>query len=204
MTTKNGETDVTMRKLTAALALASMCAFASAAYAENYEIDGQHAWVTFTIKHGIYGTAHGQFDAVKGAIVMDKADPSKSSVKAELDVSSVHTAYDQRDSDLKGPDFFNAAEFPAISFESTKVEKVSDKTGKVTGNLIISGVSKEITLDVTLVNEAPAPWDATLTKAAFTATGKVSTADFPMAKAAAGFGLGPDVDIVIDLEAVKK
>jgi len=105
---------------------------------------------------------------------------------------------------LKGPDFFNAAEFPAISFESTKVEKVSDKTGKVTGNLTISGVSKEITLNVTLVNEAPAPWDATLTKAAFTATGKVSTADFPMAKAAAGFGLGPDVDIVIDLEAVKK
>ncbi|TGR15880.1 polyisoprenoid-binding protein, partial [Mesorhizobium sp. M1C.F.Ca.ET.196.01.1.1] len=59
---------------------------ASAAYADNYEIDGQHAWVTFTIKHGIYGIAHGQFDGVKGAIVMDKADVSKSSVKAELDV----------------------------------------------------------------------------------------------------------------------
>ncbi|QKC85390.1 polyisoprenoid-binding protein [Mesorhizobium sp. NZP2077] len=177
---------------------------ASAAHADNYEIDGQHSWVTFTIKHGIYGIAHGQFDAVKGAIVMDKADPSKSNVKAEIDVGSVHTAFDQRDNDLKGPDFFNAAEFPTISFESTKVEKVDDKTGKVTGNLTISGVAKEISLDVTLRNEAPAPWDATLTKAAFTATGKISTADFPMAKAADGFGLGPEVDIVIDLEAVKK
>ncbi|WP_245518347.1 MULTISPECIES: YceI family protein [unclassified Mesorhizobium] len=192
------------RKLIAALAFIGASAMASGAHADNYEIDGQHSWITFTIKHGIYGIAHGQFDAVKGAIVMDKADPSKSSVKADIDVGSVHTAFDQRDNDLKGPDFFNAAEFPAISFESTKVEKVDDKTGKVTGNLTISGVAKEITLDVTLRNEAPAPWDATLTKAAFTATGKVSTADFPMAKAADGFGLGPEVDIVIDLEAVKK
>jgi polyisoprenoid-binding protein YceI len=188
----------------AALVFVGASALASAAQAENYEIDGQHAWVTFTIKHGIYGVAHGQFDAVKGAIVIDKADPSKSSVKAEIDVGSVHTAFDQRDSDLKGRDFFNAAEFPTISFESTKVEKVDEKTGKVTGNLTISGVSKEVTLDVKLLNEAQAPWDATLTKAAFSASGKVSTADFPMAKAADGFGLGPDVDIVIDLEAIKK
>ncbi|WP_246688493.1 MULTISPECIES: YceI family protein [unclassified Mesorhizobium] len=192
------------RKLIAALAFAGASMLTSAAFADNYEIDGQHAWVTFTIKHGIYGIAHGQFDAVKGSIVMDKADVTKSSVKAEIDVGSIHTAFDQRDNDLKGPDFFNAAEFPAISFESTKVEKVDDKTGKVTGNLTISGVSKEVTLDVKLLNEAPAPWDATLTKAAFSATGKVSTADFPMAKAAGGFGLGPEVDIVIDLEAVKK
>ena len=55
-----------MRKLTAALAFASIGAFASAAHADNYEIDGQHAWVTFTIKHGIYGIAHGQFDARQG------------------------------------------------------------------------------------------------------------------------------------------
>ncbi|TPO04752.1 YceI family protein [Mesorhizobium sp. B1-1-5] len=188
----------------AALAFAGASALTSAANADNYEIDGQHAWITFTIKHGIYGIAHGQFDAVKGAIVMDKADPTKSSVKAEIDVGSVHTAFDQRDSDLKGPDFFNAAEFPTIGFESTKIEKLDDKTGKVTGTLTISGVAKEITLDVKLLNEAPAPWDATLTKAAFSATGKISTADFPMAKAADGFGLGPDVDILIDLEAIKK
>jgi polyisoprenoid-binding protein YceI len=195
---------MTLRNTIAALAFIGASTLAFGAHANTYEIDGQHSWITFTIKHGIYGIAHGQFGAASGTIVMDKADLSKSSVKAEIDVGSVHTAYDQRDSDLKGPDFFNAAEFPKISFESTKVEKVDDTIGKVTGNLTISGVAREITLDVKLVNEAPAPWDATLTKAAFTATGKVSTADFPMAKAAAGFGLGPDVDIVIDLEAIKK
>ena len=169
---------MTPKKLIAALAFAGASMLAVSAHADTYEIDGQHAWVTFTIKHGIYGIAHGQFDTVKGAIVMDKADVTKSSVKAEIDVGSVHTAFEQRDSDLKGPDFFNAAEFPTISFESTKVEKVDDKTGKVTGNLTISGVSKEITLDVKLLNEAPAPWDATLTKAAFSATAKLSAADF--------------------------
>lgn len=193
-----------IRRLTGILAFAGAMALTGTAYADNYEIDGQHAWVTFTIKHGIYATAHGQFGGVTGAIVMDKADPSKSSVKAEIPIESLRTAFDQRDSDLKGPDFFNAAEFPSITFESTKVEKVDDKTGKVTGNLTISGVAKEIVLDVVLVNEAPAPWDGTLTKAAFSARGKISTEDFPMAKAAAGFGLGPDVEVAIDIEAVKK
>ena len=177
---------------------------ALAAHADNYAIDGQHSWITFTIKHGIYAVAHGQFDTVSGDIVFDKKNVAKSSVKAEIAVDSIHTAFDQRDSDLKGPDFFNAAEFPKITFDSTKVDKVGEQEGKVTGNLTIGGVSKEVTLDVVLVNEAPAPWDATLTKAAFTATGKLSTNDFSLGKAAAGFGLGPDVEIVLDLEAVKK
>jgi polyisoprenoid-binding protein YceI len=193
-----------MRNIIGAAVFAGASLLALSAHADTYAIDGQHAWVTFTINHGIYSTAHGQFDTVAGEIVMDKGDVTKSSVKAELDVNSIHTAFEQRDSDLKGPDFFNAAEFPKITFESTKVEKVDDKTGKVTGNLTIGGVSKEVTLDVTLVNEAPAPWDATQIRAAFSAKGKVSTADFPMAKAAAGFGLGPDVQIAIDLEGVKK
>lgn len=193
-----------IRKLTGILAFAGAMTFAGVAHADNYEIDGQHAWVTFTIKHGIYATAHGQFGAVSGAIVMDKTDPSKSSVKAEIAVDSLRTAFDQRDADLKGPDFFNAAEFPTVTFESTRVEKVDEKTGKVTGNLTISGVSKEIVLDVVLINEAPAPWDASLTKAAFSAKGRISTDDFPMAKAAAGFGLGPEVEVVIDIEAVRK
>lgn len=193
-----------LKTIMGALAFAGAAALAGAAWADDYEIDGQHAWVTFTIKHGIYGIAHGQIDAASGQIVFDKDDVTKSSVKAELDVNTIHTAFDQRDNDLKGPDFFNAAEFPKITFESTKVEKVDDKTGKVTGNLTISGVSKEITLDVTLLNDAVAPWDANLTKAAFTARATLSTNDFPMAKAAAGFGLGPDVEVVIDLEATKK
>jgi len=188
----------------AALTLIGASMLPLGAQADTYAIDGQHGWVTFTIKHGIYGIAHGQFYAVSGEIVMDKTAPSKSSVKAQIGVDSLHTAYDQRDSDLKGPDFFNAAEFPKIGFESTKLEKAGDKTGKVTGNLTISGVSKPVTLDVTLLNEAPAPWDPKLTKAAFTATTKLSTADFPMSAAATKFGLGPEVDVVIDVEAIKK
>src|SRR5574337_188141 len=199
------ERTVRIQRLLGAIILVGASSLASGARADNFAIDGDHAWVTFTIKHGIYGIAHGQFDGgVSGEIVMDKADPSKSSVKASIDVDSIHTAYAQRDSDIKGPDFFNAAEFPKITFESTHVEKVGDNTGKVTGNLTISGVSKEVALDVTLLNEAPAPWDPKLTKAAFSAKGKLSAADFPMSAAAAKFGLGPEVDVVIDVEAIKK
>lgn len=193
-----------LKSTIATLAFLAGTLLAGAANADNYEIDVQHSWITFKIKHGIYAVSHGQLSGVTGAIVFDKADPAKSSVKAEIDLNSLHTGFEQRDADLKGPDFFNAAEFPTVSFESSKIEKVDDKTGKVTGNLTIGGVAREIVLDVTLVNEAPAPWDANLVKAAFSATGTVSTADFPMAKAAAGFGLGPEVQVAIDIEATKK
>src|SRR5574337_1177009 len=172
------ERTVRIQRLLGAIILVGASSLASGARADNFAIDGDHAWVTFTIRHGIYGVAHGQFDGgVSGQIVMDKADPSKSSVKASIDVGAIHTAYAQR---------------------------VSDNKGRVSGELTISGVSKEVTLDVTLLNEAPAPWDPKLTKAAFSAKGQLSAADFPMSAAAAKFGLGPEVDVVIDVEAIKK
>ncbi len=172
--------------------------------ADTYEVDPQHAWVGFTVNHAGWSTAHGLFKTVSGEIQFDKADVGKSSVSITVDAASISTNFDQRDADLQSPDFLNSAEFPQITFTSTKVEKTGDKTGKVTGDLTIAGVMKPLTLDVTWNSEAPLPWDAKTIKTGFTATGKFNVVDEFGMKKAAEYGLGPEIAVNIDVEAIKK
>jgi polyisoprenoid-binding protein YceI len=182
-------------------ALAASTQFAAAA--DTYKIDPQHAWVSFAINHAGWSSAIGKFRTFSGDIVFDKDDVTKSSVKAEIDATSVDTNFADRDRDLNSPDFLNTAEFPKITFESTSVEKTGDKTGKINGNLTIIGVSKPVTLDVTWNAEQPLPWDAKVIKSGFSATGVVKPADFGMGKVAE-YGLGPDIKLTIEVEAFKQ
>ena len=187
----------------AGLALA-VASFNQAQAADNYKIDPDHVWVTFSINHAGWSSAQGIFRKVGGMIHFDKEDPSKSSVKATIDVASIDTNLAQRNKDLTSPDFLNAAEFPTITFESVKIEKTGDKTGKVTGNLSIIGATLPITLDVTWSGqEAPFPWAPKVLRTGFTANGSLKPADFGMAKVPA-YGLGPEVQITINAEAEKQ
>jgi polyisoprenoid-binding protein YceI len=142
------------------------------------------------------------FHKVSGTLTVDKAAPAKSTVAVEIDANSIDTNSSQRDSDIKTPDFLNVAEFPQITFKSTKIEPTDDKHAKVIGDISIAGVSKPVTLNATFNKEAPLPWDAKTIKIGFTATGVISLADFGQKKALS-FGLGPDLNLAIDLEAVK-
>lgn len=172
--------------------------------ADTLTIDPAHVWVTFTINHAGWSSAHGIFKTVSGSIVFDKDDVTKSSVTAQLDAASIDTNLDQRNSDLKSPDFLNTAEFPSITFESTAIEKTGDMTGKMTGNLTMIGATVPVTLDVTWSGvEAAYPWAPDVMRTGFTAVGKIAPADFGMAKVAE-YGLGPDILVTIDVEAEKK
>lgn len=185
-----------------ALALATGMALPALA-ADSYEIDPQHAWVAFSINHAGWSTASGLLSNVTGQISFDKDDPSKSTVAVTIDATTLATGFADRDRDLQGPDFFNTAEFPTITFNSTAVEKTGDNTGKITGDLTLIGVTKPVTLDVTFNAETALPWDANAFKAGFTATGSITPADFGMAKVTE-YGLGPDVPLTINVEAFKK
>ncbi|OWV98022.1 YceI family protein [Rhizobium sp. R693] len=175
----------------------------SAFAADNYDLDPTHAWVSFKANHSGWSNAHGTFKTVSGAIEFDKDDVAKSSISLKIDANSIDTNFEQRDSDLKSPDFLNVAEFPDITFASTKIEKTGDKTALVTGDLSLAGTVKPITLDVTWNIEAPLPWDAKTIKTGFSATGKFNGQDFGLKKLA-DFGLGPDLLLDIDVEAIKK
>lgn len=163
--------------------------------ADSYKIDPVHTWVNFTVSHGGWAAATGQFRSVSGEIQFDEDEVTKSSVQVQIDASSVDTNNDARDKHLSSPDFFNSAEFPKITFESTSIEKTGDNTGTITGNLSMLGVSKPVMLNATF-NKAD---DG---KVGFSAVGELTPADFGMAKVA-GFGMGPNVKFTIEVEAKK-
>lgn len=170
--------------------------FSSAAFAaDSYKIDPIHTWVNFSVSHGGWAAASGQFRTVSGSILFDEDEVTKSSVQVEIDASSVDTNNGARDKHLSSPDFFNSAEFPKITFQSTSITKTGDNTGEIVGNLSMLGVSKPITLIATF-NKSDG------NKVGFSAVGELTPADFGMAKVA-GFGMGPNVKFTIEVEAKK-
>jgi polyisoprenoid-binding protein YceI len=143
---------------------------------------------------------------VSGTVVLDEADPTKSTVTASVDATAIDTRDAKRDEHLRAADFFDAAKFPQMTFTSTKVEKASATTAKVAGNLTLRGVTKPVVLDVEYTAPVKNPWGKTVVGAS--ATGKINRKDFGVnwSKNLDGGGLvvGDDVTIQLDLEFVKQ
>ena len=153
-------------KILAAVAALSLV---SSAFAETYKIDPVHSGVTFAAHHAGAGWVPGRFNQVSGE--MNIADDiAKSTFTVEIPVDSLNTNNDKRDQHLKSPDFFNAKQYPAISFKSTSVEKTDDTHLKVTGDLTLHGVTKSISfpLELTGTGEFPAGTKRYGVRASFT------------------------------------
>jgi polyisoprenoid-binding protein YceI len=182
-----------------AIALVALPAFAFAA--DTWNIDPAHSQTSFTVKHLMISTVRGEFTKTAGKVVLDEANITRSTVEATIDIASVSTREEKRDTHLKSPEFFDAAKFPTMTFKSTKVEKHGDGL-KVTGDLTMHGVTKPVVLDVTgPTKEIKDPWG--LARRGVSATAKVNRKDF-------GVSYGPDavvsdlVTITIDAEIVKE
>ncbi len=126
---------------------------------KEYKIDTVHSSVLFRAKHLGVTYFYGRFNEFSGNIAIDEVDISKSKVEFEVKASSIDTANEKRDQHLRSPDFFNARQFPLITFESTKV---SEKAGKenmleVTGDFNMHGVKKSITIDVEITGKKTIP-----------------------------------------------
>ncbi|MFN7018346.1 MAG: YceI family protein [Fimbriimonadales bacterium] len=119
----------------------------------TYRIDPVHSFIIFRVKHLNTGYAYGRFNTFSGTIVVDEKNPANSSIELEIDASSVDTGNSQRDDHLRSPDFFNARQFPKITFKSTRVRKISDTTVEVQGNLTIRGVTRPLTARVTFTGK---------------------------------------------------
>src|SRR5688572_18121947 len=144
------------RLLSAALLSALVAAPAFAAPVE-YVIDPGHTQVEFTWNHFGYSNITARVDQVEGKLVYDPENPAGSSAKATMSIDSIDAGVDKLDAHLKSADFFDAAKFGTAEFASTAVEAAGEGKLKVTGDLTIHGVTKPITLDVTInqVNEHP-------------------------------------------------
>ncbi|PLX39638.1 MAG: polyisoprenoid-binding protein [Hyphomicrobiales bacterium] len=180
-----------------ALAGAALTAPAQAEPAA-YAFDKSHANVTFTVNHLGFSTVHGRFNDFDGTLMLDEENPSASSVSVTIPVESLATFWGPRDEHLKSPDFFNAAANPAITFASTSVEKTGDMTLAVTGDFTLLGVTKPVTLDVTVTKIAPNPMSGTKT-VGFHATTTIKRTDFGMNTFVPA--ISDEVPVVIDFEA---
>jgi polyisoprenoid-binding protein YceI len=113
--------------------------------ADTYTIDPNHTSFGFVVKHMMISNVPGEFDKFDGTITYSPTDLANSKADITIDVSSINTRIEKRDTHLKSPDFFDAAKFPTITFVSTKFTPTA-----ITGNLTMKGVTKEITVPVTI------------------------------------------------------
>lgn len=115
-----------------------------AAHAQSYKVDGVHSAVTFSINHLNITPFYGRFNAFEGEFTLDG---EKSTFSFKIPVDSIDTVIKKRDEHLLGPDFFNAKQYPTITFKSTKVSH-SNNVYTVTGDLTLHGVTKPVTVEL--------------------------------------------------------
>jgi len=122
----------------------------STAYAQTWSLDKAHSRVGFAITHNLLAEAEGNFKTFDARITAAKADLSDAIFEFTADVNSINTDNDRRDGHLKGPDFFDAAKYPTLTFRSKSFRKVEGKKYTMVGDLTMHGVTKPVTLDVTM------------------------------------------------------
>jgi polyisoprenoid-binding protein YceI len=166
-----------MKKLTV---LALLVFVAGSTFAQTWSLDKAHSKLGFNITHMMLAEVEGGFKSVDATITSSKEDLSDAVITLTADVNSITTENEQRDNHLKSPDFFDAAKFPTLSFKSTSFKKDGDKKYKVTGDLTLHGVTKPVTLDVTIKGPVTVPMgqDKKVTKLGLKVTGVINRVQF--------------------------
>lgn len=124
--------------------------FADAALAATYAIDSNHTQVVFTYNHLGFSNITGRLDQVTGTLDFDATTPANSKIEVQIPLASLSTGVSKLDEHLRGPEFFDAGKFPTASFKSTKVIATEKDKLKVLGALTIHGITKPVTLDVSI------------------------------------------------------
>lgn len=172
----------------------------------TWKIDPTHSEIQFKAKHLVISTVTGQFKSFDGEIIsngngsFDGAD-----IKFEADIDSITTNNDDRDAHLKSDDFFNAEQYPKLTFESTSFTKNGNGEYKLTGNLTIRDVTKEVTLDVEHGGVVDDPYGNT--KAGFELTGAINRKEFGLTWSAVteagSVVVGDSIKLQMNVQVVK-
>jgi len=173
---------------------------AAAAQAGTWQIDPMHSTAQFSVRHLGISTVRGAFTKVSGSAKYEPADPTKTSLDATIEASSVDTRVEMRDNDLRSPNFLEVQKYPTITFHSKQVKAAGDGKLQITGDLTIHGVTKEIALDVDGPSAAVKdPWGNQRIGAS--AATKINRMDFGV-KGAPGL-VGDEISITIDAELIQ-
>jgi polyisoprenoid-binding protein YceI len=191
--------------LTSVIAVALLLTLSAAAQDKDkntWQLDPPHSSAQFSVRHLGVSTVRGAFTKVSGTVHYDAANPGKASIQATIESASVDTRVEMRDNDLRSPRFLDAQKYPTITFQSKKVEPAGAGKLKVTGDLTIHGVTKEVVLDVD--GPTPAindPMGKDRLRMGASATTKINRNDFGITSLPGA--IGDDIAITLDLEMIK-
>ena len=196
-----------MRRAFVIVLLAAVAAGPAAAAESTWEIDPAHSSVQFSVRHMMVSNVRGEFRKVSGTVQGDETDPTTAKVEATIDTTSIDTRNEKRDAHLKSADFLDTEKFPTMTFKSKKIEKTGEHRYRVTGDLTLHGVTREVTLDVEGPSAAVKDPMGNVRVGA-TATAKINRQDFGItwSKSLDGGGVmvGDDIGVTIDVEGTKK
>jgi polyisoprenoid-binding protein YceI len=138
-----------LRPAKAAAAFAAaifLCVAEAQPAADVWRIDSNHSAAFFSVRHLMISTVRGQFNGITGLVHYDPKRPLESTVEASIDCRTLNTGVAKRDEQMKGPDFFDTKRYPAMKFKSKRVERAGQDALKITGDLTINAVTREVTL----------------------------------------------------------
>jgi polyisoprenoid-binding protein YceI len=166
----------------------------------NYGLDKSHGYITYTYSHMGYSTPHVGFRSFDVGLVLDNENSANSAIDVTIDATSIDSRVDVFNGHLNGPNFFDTANHPTITFKSTSFEDAGEDKFNITGDLTIKGVTKSVTLDATLVKAANHPMRKTPT-IGVTAETKVSRSEWGLSRAVPN--VGDEITIFISVEMTK-
>lgn len=195
-----------MKRIIVSISTFIALALPLAALAATWNIDADHSNVGFKVRHLMVSNVKGSFEKFTGSVDLNDKDITKSKVEVTIDTNSINTNVQKRDEHLRSPDFFDVAKFPTMTFVSKKVAKAGKDKLKVTGDLTLHGVTKEVVLDVdALSKESKDPWGNM--RRGTTATTKINRKDFGLvwnkALETGGVAVGEEVLITLEIEMIK-
>jgi polyisoprenoid-binding protein YceI len=171
-----------------------------------WQIDPAHSQLEFKVRHMMLSNVRGRFENFTGSVDFDENNPLDFTVDVEIDATSIYTRESQRDGHLKSPDFLMTEQYPTIRFKSTNVEKLSENTFRMTGDLTIRDVTRPVVLEGEYNGIATAPWGST--SAGFEASGTINRKDWGLVwnhtLEAGGVLVGEEVKITINVELIKQ
>jgi polyisoprenoid-binding protein YceI len=170
----------------------------------SWNIDTSHSGVHFAVRHMVIAKVRGAFTRWQGTVKFDPAALDDAKVSVSIDAASIDTREEKRDAHLRSADFFDVENHPTLTFESTKVERVSDEQYRVIGDLTIRGVTKQVVLETEALGTGKDPWGNQ--RIAFQATTSVNRRDFGLtwnqALEAGGVLVGDKIEISLEVQAI--
>lgn len=177
------------------------------AQAARYEIDPDHFTVGFLVDHIGYAKVLGMFRSARGSYRFDEATATLSDLRIEVETASVFSNQRKRDDHLKGPDFLNSGEFPRMVFTATSAQRKGERQFEINGQLELLGKSQPLTLQATWNKSAESPIGGVGGKPyvmGVSARGSFKRSAYGMNYAVANGWVGDEVELIIELEAVRK